>query len=124
MPRYPTLLKKMTPAAHVRSTGSHNRAPTITSDPRGSFTTADRKLSYWERKRSCRSAKGPVPRSGPPLTTNRVGSPPVWESMTRIRWPSFTVIHLVFRPPGKNAHWYHLNYADLPELSSEAVVAT
>ena len=26
----------------------------------------------------------PVPRSGPPLTTTRVGSPPVWESMTRI----------------------------------------
>ena len=28
----------------------------------------------------------PSPKSGPPATTTRVGSPPVWESMTWMRW--------------------------------------
>jgi hypothetical protein len=36
------LLKKMTPAAQALSTGSTSSAPTITSEPRGSFTTAER----------------------------------------------------------------------------------
>src|SRR5579863_10610174 len=77
------LLKKMTPAAQAGSRGSHNNAPTMTSEPRGSFTIADRKLSCSVRKRSSRWVRGPWPRSGPPLTTTRVGSPPVWESITR-----------------------------------------
>src|SRR5579864_3420756 len=54
----------------------------MTSDPRGSFTTADLKVSYRLRKHCSLSARPPSPRSGPPLTTNRVGSPPVWESIT------------------------------------------
>src|SRR5215831_2413716 len=85
MPRNPTLLKKITPAAQSGSEGSQSIAPTTTSDPRGSFTTADRKKSWSLRNRSSRSDNGPAPKSGPPLTTKRVGSPPVWESTTRIR---------------------------------------
>ena len=85
IPRYPTLLKKMTPAAQRGSDGSQSSAPTITSEPRGSLTTAERKRSYSVRKRSRRSASVPSPRSGPPSTTSRVGSPPVCESMTRMR---------------------------------------
>src|SRR6266498_2820337 len=73
----------MTPAAQLGSDGSHKRAPTTTSEPRGSFTTAERNWSYWSRKRANRSVNGPRPRSGPPLTTSRVGSPPVCESTTR-----------------------------------------
>ena len=39
--------------------------------------------------------EGPSPRGGPPSTTRRVGSPSVWESMTR------TALILV---PGEEAH--------------------
>ena len=53
----------------------------MASLPRGSFTTAERKVSNSSRKRSSRSAMVPRPRSGPPATTTRVGSPPVWESI-------------------------------------------
>src|SRR6516225_6933753 len=73
----------MTPAAQAGSTGSQSNPPTITSDPRGSLTTAERKSSYSLRNRSSLWARGPFPSSGPPLTTNRVGSPPVCESITR-----------------------------------------
>src|SRR5579872_3923017 len=78
-----TLLKKMTPVTQARSAGCTNNAPTSTSEPRGSFTTALRKPSCCALKRSMRSATEPPPRSGPPSTTTRVGSPPVCESMTR-----------------------------------------
>ncbi len=64
----------------------------VTSEPLGSLTTADRKRSCWLRKRSSLSDNGPSPRSGPPLTTTCVGSPPVWESMTRTLWHSFRII--------------------------------
>ena len=46
MPRYPTLLKKITPAAEEGSDGSRRIAPTRASDPRGSLTTADLNLSF------------------------------------------------------------------------------
>ena len=78
VPSWPSeLLKKITPAAHDGSTGWQSKAPTITSDPRGSFTTADRKLSWRSRKTAIRSAIVPSPSSGPPAITTRVGSPPV-----------------------------------------------
>src|SRR5581483_8982302 len=73
----------MTPAAQLESQGSHSRPPTTTSDPRGSFTIAERNSSYALRNRASRSVSDPLPRSGPPATTSRVGSPPVWESTTR-----------------------------------------
>src|SRR5438067_527202 len=75
----------MTPATHAGSAGSHSNAPTSTSEPRGSLTTAERNSSKSARKRDRRSLKLPRPRSGPPATTTRVGSPAVWESMTWIR---------------------------------------
>jgi len=65
-------LKKITPAAQARSVGSVSSAPTRTSEPRGSFTTAERKSSKWVRKTRSLSATLP-PKSGPPLTTTRVG---------------------------------------------------
>src|SRR5690242_12245004 len=73
----------MTPAAQLESQGSHSRPPTTTSDPRGSFTIAERNSSYALRNRASRSVSDPRPRSGPPATTSRVGSPPVCESTTR-----------------------------------------
>src|SRR6185436_17763552 len=75
----------MTPAAASGSEGSHSSAPTMTSDPRGSFTTAERNSSCRDRKQARRSAMLPAPRSGPPAITTRVGSPPVCESITWIR---------------------------------------
>ena len=42
IPIVPTLLKKMTPAVQSFSAGSTSSAPTITSEPRGSFTIAAR----------------------------------------------------------------------------------
>ena len=45
MPRQPTLLKKMTPATHDGSLVGTSSAPTSTSEPRGSLTTADRNQS-------------------------------------------------------------------------------
>src|SRR5271165_2971491 len=79
----------MTPASQEGSAGSHSRAPTMASLPRGSFTTAERNPSNWERKRASRSAMLPWPSSGPksdpPATTTRVGSPPVWESIILMR---------------------------------------
>src|SRR5690349_20680070 len=72
----------MTPAAHSGSSGGQSSPPTTTSDPLGSFTTADRKVSCSRRKRFTLAAKSPLPKSGPPLITRRVGSPPVWESIT------------------------------------------
>ena len=64
-------------------------APTITSEPRGSLTTAERKSSksLAEAVAGARPASR-CPRSGPPATTTRVGSPPVWESMTLMRGSS------------------------------------
>src|SRR6266496_33195 len=73
----------MTPAAQVGSHGSHSIAPTTTSEPRGSLTMAERNRSCSEQKRVRRSAIEARPRSGPPLITRRVGSPPVCESITR-----------------------------------------
>src|SRR5206468_8367454 len=81
----------MTPAAHDLSTGSTSSAPTSTSDPRGSFTTAERNESCRSRKVLSRSATLPPPRSGPPAMITRVGSPPVWESMI---WSFFMVRRL------------------------------
>src|SRR3954451_320018 len=75
----------MTPAAQPGSAGSTSSAPTMTSDARGSFTHAERKRSNSRPKRSRRSARLPLPRSGSPSTTTRVGSPPVWESTTLMR---------------------------------------
>jgi len=54
----------MTPAAHFGSAGSIRSAPTMTSDPRGSLTTAERKVSNFSRKTASRSATLPPPRSG------------------------------------------------------------
>src|ERR1043165_3128583 len=75
----------MTPVTHESSTGGHSNAPTTASEPRGSFTTARRKSSCLSLKRSSRAESGPLPRSGAPLITTRVGSPPVCESITFIR---------------------------------------
>ena len=71
--------------AHMRGWTSASWG-TITSEPRGSFTTALRSSSKSVRKRSKRSSSGPVPESGPPDTRIRVGSPSVWESMTSMVW--------------------------------------
>src|SRR5215467_3183258 len=57
----------------------------MASEPRGSFTIAARQRSFFERKTSSRSAIVPLPRSGPPSRTSRVGSPPVCESRIAIR---------------------------------------
>src|SRR5665213_1647699 len=76
----------MTAAIQAGSTGSTNNAPTMTSDPRGSFTMAERKRSCSSRKTLSRSATAPAPRFGPPDMTTRVGSPPVCESMIPILW--------------------------------------
>src|SRR5258708_4935444 len=74
----------MTPAVESFSTGSHNSAPTTTSDPRGSLTTAERTWSKSFLNFSNLSAIVPAPNSGPPSTITLVGSPPVCESITRI----------------------------------------
>ena len=73
----PTLLKKMTPAAHdVRRLGQqrphqHVRAARLVDD-RGPEAVVRR-----SERRACRCATVPTPRSGPPAITTRVGSPPV-----------------------------------------------
>src|SRR6185312_15334933 len=85
IPRYPTSLKKMTPVAHFGFKGLHNSAPTTTSEPRGSQLTPERNPSYWDRNISSRSASDPSPKSGPPSSTTRVGSPSVCESNTLTR---------------------------------------
>src|SRR5688572_19594952 len=76
----------MTPVAQPASAAGTSIAPTTTSDPRGSFTTAERKRSCCSRKHLSCSATLPPPRSGPPPITVRVGSPPVCESMTKTRF--------------------------------------
>ena len=86
MPRYPVLLKKITPAVFAGSCGVQSRAPTITSLPRGSSTVVARQVSCCCASRARRCAMLPVPRSGKPSTTSRVGSPPVWESMIWMRF--------------------------------------
>src|SRR5438094_6041464 len=73
----------MTPTPLLGPCGSLNSAPTTTSEPRGSFTTAERNQSYFDRNRCNLSASVPGPKSGAPEITSRVGSPPVWESMIR-----------------------------------------
>jgi hypothetical protein len=45
MPSVPTLLKKITDAAAPGVTGGSSSAPTSTSEPRGSLTTARRQAS-------------------------------------------------------------------------------
>src|ERR1700710_279858 len=87
----------MTAAAHAGSSGSHNNAPTITSEPRGSVTTPERQSSCFVRRFSRRSASVPPPRSGPPDVTRRVGSPPVWESM-KCRIFMLTIVEIRTRP--------------------------
>gem|GEM_PF-4515707 len=77
-----TLLKKITPQQQSGSLGSQRSAPTIASCPRGSLQTALRNQSCSSRKIRARSASGPLPKSGAPEPTIRVGSPSVWESMT------------------------------------------
>ena len=86
MPRYPTLLKKMTPNWQVGSAGSTSNAPTRTSDPRGSFKTVVRKSSWSCLRRDNLSATEPVPRSNGGVSIRRVGSPPVCESKKGIRF--------------------------------------
>ena len=67
------------------SDGWQRTAPTSTSEPRGSQITARRNESWCVRNRSRCSVTDPPPKSGPPATITRVGSPPVCESMTGIR---------------------------------------
>jgi hypothetical protein len=89
----------MTPSSQSPRSGAHNSAPTSTSEPRGSLTMAERNPSKLSRKIRARSASGPAPRSGPPSTTRRVGSPAVCESMT---WIKFMVeSYTVADPAGK-----------------------
>ena len=78
------MLKKITAASLAGSSGSQSNAPTAASEARGSKQSDVRSQSKFSRKRAKRSAKLPPPRSGAPETTSRVGSPAVWESMTRI----------------------------------------
>src|SRR5688500_18205911 len=85
----------MTPAAQVASCGRTIIAPTRTSEPRGSLTTAERNQSCFSRSRCTRSASGPSPTSGAPSITTRVGSPPVCESTTRTR----DVVLVIVRRP-------------------------
>src|SRR5262245_21470032 len=75
----------MTPAALPGDSGSHNSAPTMMSDPRGSLTVALRKESKRLRRWSSCPATEPRGRLGPPLTITLVGSPAVWESTTCTR---------------------------------------
>src|SRR3990167_6736395 len=75
----------MTPAALAGSCGAQSSAPTTTSLPRGSSTVAARQASWRSASSARRSAMVPVPRSGKPSMTSRVGSPPVWESITWMR---------------------------------------
>ena len=84
MPSVPTLLKKIVDAAEPGRSGGSSSAPTMVSEPRGSQATALRQRSCTRANAARRSARLPVPRSGAPDTTTRVGSPPVWESMTSI----------------------------------------
>src|SRR5579871_3572755 len=74
----------MTPALAEGSVGGVSSAPISTSEPRGSLQTAARKPSWPRLSTSTRSLSGPAS-AGPPSTTTRVGSPPVCESMTRMR---------------------------------------
>src|SRR5579863_10627296 len=83
----------MIPAAHPGSLGAQRRPPTMTSDPLGSFTTAERNSSCWSRNRFSLPESGPEPRSGPPSITTLVGSPPVWESMTRTFLAVFGILN-------------------------------
>ncbi len=72
------------PATQPGARGSTSSAPTIVSLPRGSQATAERKASWW-RAKSARCSASVSPRNaGAPLSTTRVGSPAVWESMTAI----------------------------------------
>src|SRR5215472_14204540 len=75
----------MTPVAHFGFCGLHSSAPTTTSEPRGSQLTPERNPSYLDRKTPRRSESDPPPRSGPPSSTTRVGSPSVCESRTLTR---------------------------------------
>src|SRR6202521_2973456 len=84
MPRKPALLKKMSPAAQLGSAGSQSSAPTMASNPRGSSSAKARTWSNRSANRLRRSASGPFPSAGPPSTISLVGSPSVWESMTRM----------------------------------------
>src|SRR5262252_4563379 len=88
----------MTPATHSEFRGLQRSPPTTTSDPLGSFTTADRNLSCSWRKRSSLPARSAFPNSGPPLMTRRVGSPPVWESITLTLCQSLRVIRFALPP--------------------------
>src|SRR5438552_18701492 len=76
----------MTAATQEESLGSTSNAPTITSEPRGSLTMAERKKSCCSRNKFSLSATLPPLNSGPPLTTMRVGSPPVCESTMETRF--------------------------------------
>src|SRR6202795_2072645 len=117
MPIGPTLLKKITPAAQLASSGSYSSAPTKTSDPLGSLTTPDRKRLYSVRKRSRRCATLPTPRSGPPSITTRVGSPAVWESTTRTCFtPTAPNPPLIFVHRPAPAKW--IRYNILPRSDS------
>ena len=54
----------------------------MTSEPRGSLTTAARtSVEIALETRQGVPAMVPLPSSGPPEITRRVGSPPVWESI-------------------------------------------
>src|ERR1700721_3271838 len=86
----------MTPVVQSGFHGLKSRAPTRTSDPRGSRTTVERKSSCAEASRRRRCAAVPRPSLGPPEMTTRVGSPAVWESMTRMARISGTLYRVVY----------------------------
>jgi hypothetical protein len=79
--RKPALLKKITPAVACGETGWQQRADqhVVAAWLKNDGFDASRR----SRGRSGRGARhAAVPRSGKPSTTRRVGSPPVWESIT------------------------------------------
>ncbi len=85
MPSKPTLLKKISPAAQSGADGSHSSAPTMASKPRGSLSDEGAEAVVPGREDGAAARRAvPDPRSGPPDTMSRVGSPAVWESMTRM----------------------------------------
>jgi hypothetical protein len=108
------LLKKITPATQAGSDGGNKIAPTMTSDPRGSLTTAERKVSYRSRNTARRSAIVPTPSSGPPAVTTRVGSPPVWVSITEIRGFTFSFLRARRGPIHDLVDWAILGRVVMP----------
>jgi hypothetical protein len=103
------LLRKITPAAQLGSTGLHRSAPTSTSEPCGAFTTADLKSSYSAASLASRAASPSLPNSDAPETTTRVGSPAVGESTICTRESAAAIFNrfMVAGRPGRAG----VNYA-------------